>query len=127
MCTFHLCKGRDQLGELCTQVDNYVKYKCIGEQRAHLGGGRGECALRLHHPLATDTVALLLRSALCSVNKKLTMFAGLFLHRAVFIGHLSLYCRLMMSIGVSAERAGDGLVMASLMRAIIQKRPRTRE
>ena len=71
-------------------VDNYVKCKCIGEQRAHLGGGRGECALRLHHPLATDTVALLLRSALCSVNKKLTMFAGLFLHRAVLIGHLSL-------------------------------------
>ena len=39
---------------------------------------------------------------------------------------ISLYCRLM-SIGVSADRAGDGLFMASLMRAIIQKRPRTRE
>ena len=39
----------------------------------------------------------------------------------------SLYCRLMMSIGVSAERAGDGLFMAFLMRAIIQARPGTRE
>ena len=32
-----------------------------------------------------------------------------------------------MSIGVSADRAGDGLFMASLMRAIIQKSPRTRD
>ena len=39
---------------------------------------------------------------------------------------ISLYCRLM-SIGVSAERAGDGLFMAFLMRAIIQARPGTRE
>ena len=39
---------------------------------------------------------------------------------------ISLYCRLM-SIGVSAERAGDGLFMAFLMRAIIQRRPGTRE
>ena len=39
---------------------------------------------------------------------------------------ISLYCRLM-SIGVSADRAGDGLFMASLMRAIIQKSPRTRD
>ena len=46
----------------------------------------------------------------------------LLLHRDV----ISLYCRLM-SIGVSAERAGDGLFMAFLMRAIIQKMPGTRE
>ena len=39
---------------------------------------------------------------------------------------ISLYCRLM-SIGVSTERAGDGLFMAFLMRAIIQKMPGTRE
>ena len=44
----------------------------------------------------------------------------LLLHRDV----ISLYCRLM-SIGVSADP--DGLFMAFLMRAIIQKSLRTRE
>ena len=105
---------------------NYVRCKCRGEQRrTHLGGGRGQCALRLHHPLATDTVAPSLLHP--PVNKKLTMFAGLFFSCTEMCSlAISLYCRLM-SIGVSADRAGDGLFMAFLMRAIIQKMPGTRE
>ena len=53
------------------------------------------------------------------------MFAKLlffFFFTSLPLGHLSL-----MTIGVSAERARDGLFMAFLMRAIIQKMPGTRE
>ena len=103
-------------------------------------GGRGKSALRLHHQLATDTVAPLpLSPASPTVLAEqkvdnvcaalLLLFAHMFAQLLLFsfftslpLGNLSL-----MTIGVSAERAGDGLFMAFLMRAIIQTSRGTRD
>ena len=105
-------------------------------------GGRGKSALRLHHQLGTDTVAPLLSlppaSPTVLAEQKvdnvcaalLLLFAHMFAQLLLFfffftslpLGHLSL-----MTIGVSAELAGDGLFMAFLMRAIIQTSQGTRD
>ena len=69
---------------------------------------------------------LLLRSAVFCEQKVDNVCRFVLLLAQMCSLAISLYCRLM-SIGVSADRAGDGLFMASLMRAIIQKSLRTRD